>query len=246
MIDHTGIVVSDFEKSNEAKLKEVVSLFLYGKSKIVYIVGARNSGKTATAFMFAETTHKETGRLIYYVAPTVGKEALPEWCKSIDSIKNVPNGSLAMIDEAALQYNAREFYDRENIDMTKLLAIARHKDLFLIFITQDTALADTNIKRLRDVILWKRANNYTMSEKGDRFSREQKFWQKVRNMMAPRTQDECLFEYPAQKRFINFKHGLPDCWTDDLSKIWGDRTFEKPIIAESIPIKLKKEVLIVK
>ena len=40
--------------------------------------------------------------------------------------------------------------------------------------------------------------------------------------MAPRTKPECLFEYPSYKRFIHFRHGLPECWSENLSKSWKD------------------------
>jgi len=221
------VILKDFSKSNEAKMKEVAWLFIEGKSKIVYIVGARGSGKTASCFMFAETVHNETGRSIFYISPSANKKALPDWCKLIETIQDAPKGCLAMVDESAIQFNARDFMQKENVDMTKLLAIARHKDIFLIFLTQDTALADTNIRRLRDIILWKQSNDYGLTEKGAGNQKEHKFWQKVRNMMSPRSKPEVLFEYPAKRRFIHFSHELPECWSDNLSKVWANATFGK-------------------
>lgn len=241
------VILNDFMKTNDEKFEEVIKIFVTGKSKIVYIVGARGKGKTATAFMTAEETHKQTGRPVYYVAPSVSNsKALPYWCKISESIQKVPRGAFAIVDESAIQFNAREYMDRDNIDMTKLLVIARHKDIFLIFLTQDTELADTNIRRLRDIILWKPSNNYSLSERGNRQSREMRFWQKVRNMMAPRDKDQCLFEYPAEKRFIHFEHGLPECWSESLSKMWQTKTFGDDEIKKEVkPEKLKKNVLVI-
>lgn len=241
------VIIDDFQKSNDHKLEEVVKIFVYGKSKIVYIVGARDSGKTATAFTMAEQTHQITNRAVYYVAPTnTNKDALPEWCKIAESIQKVPRGAFAIVDESAIQFNAREYMDKENIDMTKLLVIARHKDIFLIFLTQDTELADTNIRRLRDMILWKKSNNYSLSERGDRRGPEHKFWQKVRNMMAPRKKNQCLFEYPSERRFINFEHGLPECWSNSLSKMWQTKTFGGEETLTETPKKAIKQVIVVK
>jgi len=237
------VILDDFQKTNDEKLEEIIKIFAYGKSKIVYIVGARNSGKTATAFMVAEETQKEIGRPIYYVTPSkANANALPSWCKIADSIQNVPRGAFAIVDESAIQFNAREYMQAENIDMTKLLVIARHKDIFLIFLTQDTELADTNIRRLRDIILWKKSNNYTLSERGNVRTKENRFWQKVRNMMAPRKQNQCLFEYPSEKRFINFMHDLPECWSEGLSKMWQAKTFGQ---GDTEPKKkeIKREVI---
>lgn len=231
------VILDDFKRNNEEKLKEVINIFIFGKSKIVYIIGARDSGKTASAFMFSEIVQKETNRKIYCVSPTLNKKYLPEWIIVVDDIRDVPIGSFAIIDEASLQYNAREFYKRENIDMGKILAIARHKDIFLIFITQDIQLADITIRRLRDIVIWKRSNDYGLSERGTHRSQEHKFWRKVRNMMAPKDQNECLFEYPAKKRFIHFTHDLPECWNDELSKSWRDFKFQRP---ELLP---KKDII---
>jgi hypothetical protein len=51
-------------------------------------------------------------------------------------------------------------------------------------------------------------------------------------MMSPRDKPECLFEYPAQRRFIHFSHGLPDCWSDALSRTWQDANLTKKQEAE--------------
>lgn len=236
------IILEDFNKSNDSKIREVARLFVAGKSKIVYIVGARDSGKTATAFKFAETVHYEIQRHIYYIAPDANRHALPDWCKVVDNIQNAPRGCLGLIDEAALQYNAREFMKKENVNMTKILAIARHKDIFLIFLTQDTALADTNIRRLRDIVIWKMSNDYSLTERGNRNTREHKFYQKVRNMMAPREKDQCLFEFPSKRRFIHFKHNLPECWSDELSKMWKETKFG-PKEDKTLKITQKREVI---
>lgn len=239
------VILKDFSKSNDQKLRLVAQIFIMGKSKIVYIVGARDSGKTATAFMFAESVHYEIGRPIYYIAPPVKKEILPKWCRVVATIQEAPNGCFAIIDEASIQYHSREFYTKESIDMSKILAIARHKDIFLIFITQDTALADVNIRRLRDIVIWKRSNDYSLTERGSRYAKEQTFWKKVRSMMSPRDKPECLFEFPAQRRFIHFAHPLPECWTEELSKSWSD--YQKTIKEESTikSKELKPEVMYV-
>ena len=216
------VILEDYCKSDELKFREITMLFISGKSKLIYIVGARGSGKTATAFYIAEYVHYETNRPIYYIAPSVNQKVLPQWIKFITSIGDAPNGCLAMVDETAIQYNAREFMKESHRDLTKLLVIARHKEMSIIFLTQHTALSDKNLTRLRDIIIWKKSNDYQMSEQSGKSVKENLFWQKVRNMMSPRTKSECLFEFPAMKRFIHFKHELPECWSNELSKSWQD------------------------
>jgi hypothetical protein len=224
-------IINDFAKTNEAKLEKVVQIFVSGKSKIVFIVGARGGGKTATAFMFAESIHYQTSRPIFYVSSMINKKAMPNWMRTCDNLQQVPRGSFAIIDESAIQFNSRRSMEKGNKQLGEELAIARHRELFLVFITQHMAMTDTNIDRLKDLVIWKQANDYSFGVRGNQ-TREGKFWDKVRNMMSPRDKPECLFEYPAQRRFIHFSHGLPDCWSDALSRTWQDANLTKKQEAE--------------
>ncbi len=227
------VILKDFSLSNDAKLEKVCEIFTDGKSKIIYIIGGRGSGKTATAFMIAETIHKRTGQHTYYVAENVNEKALPDWCHLVPSISKVPNGKLAIIDESGIQFNAREYKGQANIEMSKELMIARHKDLSLIFLTQHASLSDTNIQRLRDLVIWKMSNDYTPAEKGTTRSKEHNFWKKVRQMMSPRHKSACLFEFPMMRRFIYFEHNLPECWSEELSKTWKNRNKEEVKVSKA-------------
>lgn len=215
------VILGDFQKTNEAKMKIVTQMFIYGKSKIVFIIGARGSGKTATSFLFAELVHYEISRPIFYVSKNVDKKYLPSWIKVCDSLNDIPKGSFGIIDESAIQFNSRRSMEKDNKLLGEELAIARHRDLFLIFITQHLAMTDANVDRLKDLVIWKQSNDYTFGVR-NKGTREGKFYDKIRNMMSPRSKEECLFEYPAHRRFIHFSHGLPECWTEELSKTWRD------------------------
>lgn len=223
------VILSDFAKSNDAKLTEVAKLFIGGgKSKIVFVVGARGSGKTATTFMFAETVNREISRPIFYVSEDVDAKLLPSWMKMVKGVSDVPKESFAIIDESAIQYSSRDALKDKNKLLGKELSIARHREIFLIFITQHIAMSDINLDRLKDLVIWKKSNDYTFGTR-DKKTQEGKFWNKVRTMMAPRGKNECLFEYPAYKRFIHFTHSLPECWSDALSKTWKDAKLNKMV-----------------
>lgn len=233
-------ILKDFSKTNEAKLREVAITFISGKSKIVFIIGARGGGKTASAFMFAEIVHREIQRPIFYVSDMVEQSALPSWMRVVGKLNDVPRGAFAIVDESAIQYNARRSMEKQNKQLGEELAIARHRDLFLIFITQHIAMTDANVDRLKDLVIWKQSNDYSFGVRG-RQTQEGKFWNKVRNMMSPRKKEECLFEYPAQRRFINFSHELPDCWSESLSKTWRDAKLTEKKEVEAIAPKVKKK-----
>lgn len=238
------VILEDFKKPNWQKLSIVINIFIRGDSKIVFIVGARGSGKTATAFMFAEEVYNRTLRPIFYVSSYVDNKALPDWMIIVSSVSSVPKGSFAIIDESAIQFSARESFKEANILLGKELAIARHRNIFLIFITQHIAMSDINLDRLKDLVIWKRSNDYSFGVRGSKKTREGKFWDKVRNMMAPRSVDDCLFEYPSYRRFIYFKHELPECWSDELSRTWMDAQLNKK--KEEIEEKNKDKKFIIK
>jgi hypothetical protein len=237
------VILKDFSKSNDAKLGLVAQIFIQGKSKIVFVVGARGSGKTATAFMFAEQVNIQTSRPVFYVTSNDIQNALPRWMKIVPRVSDVPQGSFGIIDESAIQFSSRDAMKEDNKLLGKELAIARHKGIFLIFITQHIAMSDINLDRLKDLVIWKQSNDYSFGTR-DKSTKEGKFWDKVRTMMSPRAKQECLFEYPAQRRFINFSHGLPDCWSDDLSKSWKDAQLGKKKEEKIIkPKKPQKEAI---
>tara|TARA_Y100000034_G_scaffold135479_1_gene207563 strand:- start:1919 stop:2785 length:867 start_codon:yes stop_codon:yes gene_type:complete len=237
------VILSDFSKSNDAKLFEVAKMFIEGKSKIVFVVGARGSGKTATTFMFAEVVNREVNRPIFYVSEDVNSKLLPKWMKCVKEVSDIPKGSFAIIDESAIQYSSRDALKDKNKLLGKELSIARHREIFLIFITQHIAMSDINLDRLKDLVIWKKSNDYTFGTR-DKKSQEGKFWNKVRTMMSPRSKSECLFEYPAYKRFIHFSHLLPECWSDELSKTWKDVQLNKK--KEEDIIKQREDVKILK
>lgn len=220
-------IVQDFCENNERKQDMIVEEIRDGKSKIIYLVGGRGSGKTATAFYLAERLKEDSE--IFYIIPDRPK-ALPTWCRTEEDIKNTPIGSINIVDEAAIQFAARESWKEQNILLSKMMAISRHQNKTLIFLTQHTHLIDVNIRRLRDIILWKQQADYVLSE-GKFISKEQQFWQMIRSFMKPKTVEQVLFEYPMRRRFVMFEHPLPECWSELLSKSWRNidwSKYEKP------------------
>jgi len=237
----TKVILDDFSRSNYAKQERTIELITHGKSKIIYIVGGRGMGKTCTAFWLVEEIHKINERFPIYVVGEGVLRTYPKWVRYSDRIEDVPNGSFIILDEASIRYSAREFFKEANIRLGKILAIARHKEMSVVFITQHIGLIDINITRLRDMVLWKKMNDYTFGERSDRGKqgKAQQFWNKVRMNMAPREKDEVLFEYPAERRFIHFQHEPPAFWTEQMSTVFKRYKFDE--IKEEK--KTKKKIL---
>jgi len=126
---------------------------LHKESLIIAIAGKRGSGKSALGFRLLENIHARSGRHCYALG--VPQKVLPNWITSIEKVEQVKNGGAVLVDEGAIEFSARESMSGRNRELTQLMAIARHKDLTLLLITQNTALIDKNVLRLCDAVVFK-------------------------------------------------------------------------------------------
>jgi hypothetical protein len=219
--------LSDFVKSNETKISSIIREIVMGKSKIIILCGSRGGGKTSLAMFLAEELNRRNPyEKIFFVGEGIRKDLFPKWIKTTNNIESVPTSSIAIVDEASIKYSARRSMDEGNLMLTNLMAISRHKDLTILFITQHLNLIDINIFRLKDIIFHLRSSDYVIGERGGKHKSESKFYNKIRNMMMPRELGECLFEMPSKRRFINFKYPLPECWTSEMSKLFKGHKFD--------------------
>lgn len=230
------IILKDFIERLNKKVDEVIRCFIFGK-KIMYVVGARDSGKTCFSFWLAEQIHiKLPNKKIAYVGVHIEKDLLPEWIDVFDDINDVPNGYLILLDELALCFNARKFSSEDNVSLGKLLAISRQKDLSVVAITQDPNMGEINVWRLKDIVVYKRSNTYELPSRDNKKSSEIiQFWSYIKNWLKPSKQEQALLEYPAESKVILFKYPLPSFWTERLSKAFHNVDVRKQEIEEPKP-----------
>ena len=126
---------------------------LLNESLILAIAGRRGSGKSVLGFRLMENIHAKSKRPCFALG--VRQDVLPSWIESIESLDTIKNGGVVLVDEGAVSFNSRDSMSKKNKGLGELLAIARHKDLTLIFITQNTGMIDKNVLNLCDTILVK-------------------------------------------------------------------------------------------
>lgn len=237
-----SVILKDFRMRNTKKVEEIIRHFKYGKSKIMYVCGARDSGKTCFSFWLAEEIHLQEPRMrIAYVGVKLEESVRPKWCDNFEDINDVPYGYLVILDELAVKYNAREHATTENISLGQLLAIARHKDLSVIAITQDPNMGEINVWRLKDMIVYKRSNTYELPDrdtKGSRTSKIMEFWRYIKRWLKPTRQEQALFEYQANNRVMLLIYPIPECWNEKLSKAF--RIVDVRMRKQIIEVKAKK------
>lgn len=122
-------------------------------STIMLVIGKRGSGKTALGMTLLENFNKNSKRKCYALGYADTK--LPRWIKTVDDIDKIPNNSIALLDEGARAFSSRESMKESNKALGKMMAIARHKNISLIIITQNSGMIDLNILRLADTLLLK-------------------------------------------------------------------------------------------
>ncbi|MBI4451694.1 hypothetical protein HY642_06995 [Candidatus Woesearchaeota archaeon] len=126
---------------------------LHKESMILLVVGRRGSGKSVTGFRLLENINAAAKRPCFAIGPK--QSSLPAWIHSIESVEQATNGGVILVDEGAIAFSSRDAMSDKNKDLGKLLAIARHKDLTLILITQNTGMIDNNVLRLCDTLVFK-------------------------------------------------------------------------------------------
>ena len=187
-------------------------------SMIMLIIGKRGSGKTSLGFKLLEFFHYNgKGRPCYAVG--YSKSQLPKWIRKVEAIEHAPDNSVVLLDEGAIGYFSRDSMKQANKVLSKMMTVARHKNLTLVIITQNSAMIDVNILRLADTLLFKEPSLLQ-----SRF--ERKALKDMFDKVAPLfegMQDAVRNFYVWDDDFEGLlSYGLPLFWSDDISSSFRD------------------------
>lgn len=182
-------------------------------SLIMLVVGRRGSGKTSLGMKLLEFFHKLTKRKCYVFG--YDKVRLPWWIKRVDTLEKIPNNAVALFDEGAILFSARESMKNINKELGKMMVIARHKNLTLILITQNSAMIDLNVLRLADILLLKEPS--LLQAKFERKGLKDIF-DKIKPKFEKIEQKKSHF-YVWDDDFQGMvKYSLPDFWSEKISR----------------------------
>jgi len=187
---------------------------IYDDSLIFLIFGKRGSGKSSLGFRLLENIHSQTKRKCYALG--IKQKLMPRWISPTDNVEKVPNGSVILIDEGAVSFSSRDSMSAKNKELSKLLAVARHKNLSLVFVTQNTGLIDKNILALADTLFVKEGSLLQMEMERPEIK---KFYQKANESLKKIRGDRKSYVYLIDSDFEgSLSYKLPSFWSTNLSK----------------------------
>jgi len=129
------------------------SHLLEKESAIGIILGARGSGKSAVGMKLLENFKAQSKKSVY--AMGFKEKDLPDWISVVDNIADIKNDSVVLIDEGGISFSSRKAMSNANKLLSELLMIARHKNLSVLFITQNSANLEINALRQADFLILK-------------------------------------------------------------------------------------------
>jgi len=192
---------------------------------VILIVGRRGSGKDVTAHGTARILSREHKKIIY-IDLHPKKYNLPSYFKRFTG-KFVPY-SILLLSDAHLSLYSREWRTDFNKTMDKLQTISRHRDIDIIYTTQQTRRLDINIVAGVDCIIFKepsmmaaefeRPEIRKMTETAQLWFKDRSQKTKWGRAVAFTQQGEHRIEYITK----------PYYWSEELSKAYGKEFEAKP------------------
>ena len=122
-------------------------------SQIGIILGARGSGKTAFGIKFLENFHAKYNKKCFAIG--FQEEEMPSWINIVSDINQIQNNSIVLIDEGGILFSSRSSMSNANKLLSQLIMIARHKNISILFISQNSSNLEVNILRQADFLVLK-------------------------------------------------------------------------------------------
>ena len=182
-------------------------------SQIGIILGARGSGKTGIGVKMLEniySRHKEKCFAIGFKP-----NEFPSWIKVVLDISELENDSWVLIDEGGILFNSRSSMSNANKLLSQLILVARHKNINILFISQNSSNLDINILRQADFLILKKSSLLQRD-----FERKiiQKIYLGSKDKFEKYGNDKGL-AYIYSEKFMGFvSNALPSFWKEGISK----------------------------
>lgn len=206
------------QKHESGKLGDFEERLYSSKSTIGIVLGARGSGKSALGMRLLENAAARTGRQV--CAMGFDALSLPSYITCVNAVEEVPNNAFVLVDEGGILFSSRESMSAANKILSSLLLIARHKDLSVLFISQNSANLELNAIRQADFLLLRKPSLLQQE-----FERKKigKIYEEVAPGFVALAGQGKYSTYVYSDEFRGFvSNGLPTFWSAKASKMFAD------------------------
>ena len=204
------ISIIETEKGDYRKFEERL---LNNKSTIGIILGARGSGKSGLGMRLLENIHSKSKRRCFCMG--FRQETLPTWLRAVETVDEAGKDAVLLIDEGGILYSARKSMSSANKILSDALLIARHNDLSIIFISQNSANLEINTLRQADYLLLKPSS---LLQKDFEREKIRSVYEAAASRFEKHSSNEGLL-YIYSQEFIGFgTNTLPSFWSSRVSK----------------------------
>ena len=182
-------------------------------SQIGIVLGARGSGKTAFGVKMLENIYAKYGDKCF--AMGFKAKEFPSWIKVVSDLSQLENDSWVLIDEGGVLFNSRSSMSNANKLLSQLILIARHKNINILFISQNSSNLEINILRQADFLVLKKSSLLQKE-----FERKiiQKIYLDSKDKFDKYEKDKGL-AYIYSGHFRGFvSNSLPSFWKEGISK----------------------------
>ena len=205
-------------KSENGNFSSFENAIINADSKIGIIVGARGSGKTAFGLSFLENLYAKKKRKIFALG--FKKEEMPSWIDIIEDASRAKNNSFILVDEGGILFSSRKAMSSANKLLSELILISRHKNISVLFISQNSSNIDVNALRQADYLVLKKPS---LLQKNF----ERKIIQNIYNNIENDFQKYKNYKGATYIYSDNFKgfvdNPLPSFWNIKISKSFSDK-----------------------
>src|SRR3989344_642635 len=209
-------------QSQKGDLKDFEENLYKKDSSVGLILGARGSGKSALGMKILENVASKTDKHICVIG--FSKKDVPSWVSVIEQTEEIPNNSFVLIDEGGIFFSSRDSMKEANKIVSKIILLARHKDLSILFITQNSANLEINTIRQADYLFLKPSSLLQLD-----FERKKikDIYTQVLSSFDKYKQEKGLF-YIYSDEFKGFASNcLPSFWSKNISKTLEDKKIEQ-------------------
>ncbi len=202
-------IIQVFSGSYKKWIQEVYN----SDSQIGIVLGSRGSGKTAFGIKLLENIHAKCKKKCYAIG--FKEDEMPSWINVISDISQIENNSFILIDEGGILFSSRKSMSSANKILSDLILISRHKNLSILFISQNSSNLEINILRQADFIVLKKSSLLQKE-----FERKiiQKFYGETEKGFE-KFKDVQGLSYIYANNFKGFiSNTLPSFWKESISK----------------------------